>query len=114
MRTITVEPHVFSCISQLARALGIQLASKIDNLLDQMLSVGLSSGLTDALRVIAMHIPTLRKNIQGTVPIQFWYTFFIVCTLRWSVTDAVIDTDAPTTEASWGSQRTNSFKYEAT
>ncbi|XP_065891468.1 serine/threonine-protein kinase mTOR-like isoform X2 [Dysidea avara] len=67
VRTITVEPHVFSCISQLARALGIQLASKIDNLLDQMLSVGLSSGLTDALRVIAMHIPTLKKNIQDGV-----------------------------------------------
>ena len=60
-----MEPSVFSCISQLARALGTQLTAKIEGLLDQMLSVGLSSGLTNALRVIAMHIPMLQKNIQG-------------------------------------------------
>ena len=56
---------MFSCISQLARALGHQLTAKIESLLDQMFSVGLSSGLTNALRVIAVHIPTLQKNIQG-------------------------------------------------
>ena len=65
MRNVVVEPTVFSCISQLSRALGTQLTSKIEGLLDQMLSVGLSSGLTNALRVIAVHIPTLQKNIQG-------------------------------------------------
>ena len=65
VRTIVVEPNVFCCISQLARALGTQLNAKIESLLDQMFSVGLSSGLTNALRVIAVHIPTLQKNIQG-------------------------------------------------
>ena len=60
-----MEPNVFLCISQLARALGTQLTAKIESLLDQMFSVGLSSGLTNALRVIAVHIPTLQKNIQG-------------------------------------------------
>jgi len=30
---------------------------------------------------------------------------------RWCVTYAIVDTDAPTIEASWGSQRTNTFEY---
>lgn len=65
VRTIVVEPNVFSCISQLSRALGTKLTVKIESLLDQMFSVGLSSGLTNALRVIAINISTLQKNIQG-------------------------------------------------
>ena len=77
VRTIVVEPNVFSCISQLARALGTQLTAKIESLLDQMFSVGLSSGLTNALRVIAMHIPTLQKNIQGLEYIKHLIVFIV-------------------------------------
>ena len=102
LRTIVVEPTVFSCISQLARALGTQLTSKIEGLLDQMFSVGLSSGLTNALRVIAVHIPTLQKNIQGYFKLHFAFTCMLYVNVhRWCIEDAFSNINASTSQASW-------------
>ena len=49
----------------LARAVGPQVEKDIKALLDQMFSVGLSSDLTSALKVIAQEVPQLQRDIQG-------------------------------------------------
>ena len=103
VRTIVVEPNVFSCISQLARALGSKLTAKIESLLDQMFSVGLSSGLTNALKVVAVHIPILQKNIQGYFKITCMVYKYFVSLHRWCTEDAFININASAAKASWSS-----------
>ena len=49
----------------LARAVGPKLEKDMKALLDQMFSAGLSSELTSALKVLAVEIPKLQRDIQG-------------------------------------------------
>lgn len=52
------------CLSLLGRAIGrTHLASEFKDLLEPMLSVGLSPALTTCLRELALRIPLLKKDI---------------------------------------------------
>ncbi|ELU01654.1 hypothetical protein CAPTEDRAFT_155489 [Capitella teleta] len=63
-KSLTVEPHVFTCISMLAKAVGPIITRDVRELLEPMLAVGLSPALTAALRDLATQIPQLKKDIQ--------------------------------------------------
>jgi FKBP12-rapamycin complex-associated protein len=63
-KNFTVDPHVFTCISMLAKAVGPIIARDVRDLLEPMLAVGLSPALTAALRDLATQIPQLKKDIQ--------------------------------------------------
>ena len=74
------EPAVFLCISMLARAVGPQIETEVKSLLDQMFSAGLSAELTSALKVLAMEIPKLQRDIQGQCRVE--RALFAQLTLR--------------------------------
>ncbi|XP_064598762.1 serine/threonine-protein kinase mTOR-like [Liolophura sinensis] len=59
-----VDPAVFTCISMLARAVGLSMSRDIKELLEPMMAVGLSPALTAALRDLATQIPQLKTDIQ--------------------------------------------------
>ncbi|XP_074653906.1 serine/threonine-protein kinase mTOR-like [Tubulanus polymorphus] len=63
-KSFTVDSAVFTCISMLAKAVGPAIVDDIQEILDQMLSVGLSPALTAALKDLSNHIPQLKKSIQ--------------------------------------------------
>ncbi|KAG9481906.1 hypothetical protein GDO78_010897 [Eleutherodactylus coqui] len=63
-KTMQVDATVFTCISMLARALGPCIQQEIKELLEPMLSVGLSPALTAVLYDLSRHIPQLKKDIQ--------------------------------------------------
>ncbi|KAM9299260.1 serine/threonine-protein kinase mTOR [Gastrophryne carolinensis] len=63
-KTIQVDATVFTCISMLARAMGPSIQQDIKELLEPMLSVGLSPALTAVLYDLSHHIPQLKKDIQ--------------------------------------------------
>ena len=63
-RSSAPDPSVFVCLSLLGRAVGrSHLTSELKELLDPMLSVGLSPALTTCLRELALRIPVLKKDI---------------------------------------------------
>ncbi|KAL3862460.1 hypothetical protein ACJMK2_008424 [Sinanodonta woodiana] len=63
-KSFVVDPTVFTCISMLAKAVGPGMTRDVRELLDSMLSTGLSPALTAALRDLATQIPQLKKDIQ--------------------------------------------------
>ncbi|XP_040286256.1 serine/threonine-protein kinase mTOR isoform X5 [Bufo bufo] len=63
-KSVQVDATVFTCISMLARALGPSIQQEIKELLEPMLSVGLSPALTAVLYDLSRHIPQLKKDIQ--------------------------------------------------
>ncbi|KAM8927600.1 serine/threonine-protein kinase mTOR [Pelodytes ibericus] len=63
-KTIQVDATVFTCISMLARAMGPSIQQEVKELLEPMLSVGLSPALTAVLYDLSRHIPQLKKDIQ--------------------------------------------------
>ncbi|XP_040182261.1 serine/threonine-protein kinase mTOR isoform X3 [Rana temporaria] len=63
-KTMQVDATVFTCISMLARAMGPAIQQDIKELLEPMLSVGLSPALTAVLYDLSRHIPQLKKDIQ--------------------------------------------------
>nr|WIM49540.1 HIF1a pathway protein [Daphnia magna] len=63
-RSTPPDVAVFVCLSLLGRALGrSHLTTEFKELLDPMLSVGLSPALTTCLRELALRIPLLKKDI---------------------------------------------------
>ncbi|XP_075136061.1 serine/threonine-protein kinase mTOR isoform X5 [Leptodactylus fuscus] len=63
-KSMQVDATVFTCISMLARAMGPSIQQEIKELLEPMLSVGLSPALTAVLYDLSRHIPQLKKDIQ--------------------------------------------------
>ncbi len=63
----SIEPSLFQCISMLAIAVGPMLTKYIHEILDFMLSSGLSESLCQALVDLVTHIPPLLPTIQGSV-----------------------------------------------
>ncbi|XP_075695475.1 serine/threonine-protein kinase mTOR isoform X1 [Rhinoderma darwinii] len=63
-KSMQVDATVFTCISMLARALGPSIQQEVKELLEPMLSVGLSPALTAVLYDLSRHIPQLKKDIQ--------------------------------------------------
>ncbi|KAJ8022045.1 Serine/threonine-protein kinase mTOR [Holothuria leucospilota] len=59
-----VDPAVFTCISMLARAVGETLTKDVKDLLEPMLTTGLSPALTAALHDLAQQLQRLKKDIQ--------------------------------------------------
>ena len=52
----------------LARAVGGKIESEMREMVELMLSAGLSLELTSALQVVAEKIPNLQREIQGACP----------------------------------------------
>ncbi|KAM4652055.1 serine/threonine-protein kinase mTOR [Discoglossus pictus] len=63
-KIMQVDATVFTCISMLARAMGPSIQQDVKELLEPMLSVGLSPALTAVLYDLSRHIPQLKKDIQ--------------------------------------------------
>ena len=63
-RQLSVDPMVFACIGCLARAAGKSNYNQLKELLQPMLSVGLSPALTACLSDLARECTQLKKNIQ--------------------------------------------------
>ncbi|KAH3893902.1 hypothetical protein DPMN_018054 [Dreissena polymorpha] len=63
-KNFVVDPTVFTCISMLAKAMGAHMYRDVHEMLESMLSTGLSPALTAALRDLALQIPALKKEIQ--------------------------------------------------
>ena len=63
-RQVSVDPMVFACISCLARAAGKSIYNPLKELLQPMLSVGLSPALTACLCDLARECNQLKKSIQ--------------------------------------------------
>ncbi|KAG8434781.1 hypothetical protein GDO86_012940 [Hymenochirus boettgeri] len=63
-KSLQVDATVFTCISMLARSMGPSIQQDIKELLEPMLSVGLSPALTAVLYDLSRHIPQLKKDIQ--------------------------------------------------
>ncbi|XP_053307789.1 serine/threonine-protein kinase mTOR isoform X5 [Spea bombifrons] len=63
-KSIQVDATVFTCISMLARSMGASIQQDVKELLEPMLSVGLSPALTAVLYDLSRHIPQLKKDIQ--------------------------------------------------
>ncbi len=62
---LNIEPSLFQCISMLAIAVGPMLTKYVHEILDFMLSGGLSESLCQALVDLVTHIPPLLPTIQG-------------------------------------------------
>uniref|UniRef100_A0AAQ4QZI1 Serine/threonine-protein kinase TOR n=1 Tax=Gasterosteus aculeatus aculeatus TaxID=481459 RepID=A0AAQ4QZI1_GASAC len=63
-KTMQVDATVFTCISMLSRAMGPSIQPDIKELLEPMLTVGLSPALTAVLYDLSRQIPQLKKDIQ--------------------------------------------------
>ena len=62
-RSAALDPAVFACVSMLACAVRHKIKRDVADMLDSMLSVGLSSSLTTALHKLAVYIPAFKKEI---------------------------------------------------
>lgn len=62
-----VEPAVFTCINLLAQALGPLITNDVRDLLEPMVSTGLSPALTNALHELSIQIPSLKKEVQDSL-----------------------------------------------
>ena len=58
-----LDPAIFACISMLASAVKHHIRPEISQMLDSMLSVGLSPALTTALYELAQNIPAFKNEI---------------------------------------------------
>ncbi|MGH0147040.1 UNVERIFIED_CONTAM: hypothetical protein FKN15_060860, partial [Acipenser sinensis] len=63
-KSMQVDATVFTCISMLSRAMGPCIQQDIKELLEPMLTVGLSPALTAVLYDLSRQIPLLKKDIQ--------------------------------------------------
>ncbi|XP_032242839.2 serine/threonine-protein kinase mTOR [Nematostella vectensis] len=63
-KAVTVDPMVFACVAMLSRAIGPKISKDVKELLEPMLSVGLSPALTACLHDLAHQVPQLKKSIQ--------------------------------------------------
>ncbi|PFX15507.1 Serine/threonine-protein kinase mTOR, partial [Stylophora pistillata] len=63
-KAVTVDPMVFACVAMMSRAIGPKISKEVKDLLEPMLSVGLSPALTACLRDLAHQVPQLKKSIQ--------------------------------------------------
>ncbi len=63
-RATGLDPSVFICITLLGYAVKNEIEGDVKELLEPMLSTGLSSSLTIALRELAKNIPSLKKDIS--------------------------------------------------
>ena len=62
-RSISLDPAIFACLSFLARAVKSYIRKEVREMLDPMLTAGLSPALTSSLRELAMFLPSLKKEI---------------------------------------------------
>lgn len=62
-RSTALDPAIFACVSMLACAVRHKIKNEVADMLDSMLSVGLSSSLTTALHKLAIYIPAFKKEI---------------------------------------------------
>lgn len=58
------DPAVFTCLALLCQAAGDMIRNDIRDLLESMLSTGLSEALAAALHEISKYIPSIKKDIQ--------------------------------------------------
>ncbi|KXJ19820.1 Serine/threonine-protein kinase mTOR [Exaiptasia diaphana] len=63
-KSVTVDPMVFACVAMMSRAVGPKISKDIKDLLEPMLSVGLSPALTACLHDLAHQVPQLKRSIQ--------------------------------------------------
>ncbi|XP_015759867.1 PREDICTED: serine/threonine-protein kinase mTOR-like [Acropora digitifera] len=63
-KAVTVDPMVFACVAMMSRAIGPKISKEVKDLLEPMLSVGLSPALTACLHDLARQVPQLKKNIE--------------------------------------------------
>ncbi|RMX59040.1 hypothetical protein pdam_00009963 [Pocillopora damicornis] len=63
-KAVTVDPMVFACVAMMSRAIGPKISKEVKDLLEPMLSVGLSPALTACLHDLAHQVPQLKKSIQ--------------------------------------------------
>lgn len=62
-RSVTLDPAIFACISFLARAVKSYIRAEVRDMLEPMLTAGLSPALTSSLRELATYLPALKKDI---------------------------------------------------
>ncbi len=62
-RSLTLDPAIFACISFLARAVKSYIRNEVRDMLEPMLTAGLSPALTSSLRELATYLPALKKDI---------------------------------------------------
>ena len=62
-RSAALDPAIFACISFLARAVKSVIRAEVQQMLEPMLAVGLSPALTSSLRELAVHLPSLKREI---------------------------------------------------
>ena len=62
-RSTSLDPAIFACISFLARAVKSFIKVEVREMLDPMLTAGLSLALTSSLRELAHHLPSLKREI---------------------------------------------------
>lgn len=58
------DPSLFTCVALLAQAFGPEIIDQIKQLIEPMISTGLSQALADSLQQIQNSIPQLKKDIQ--------------------------------------------------
>jgi len=63
-KAVTVDPMVFACVAMMSCAIGPKISKEVKDLLEPMLSVGLSPALTACLHDLARQVPQLKKNIE--------------------------------------------------
>merc|ERR1719228_2677072 len=62
-RSSALDPAIFACISFLARAVKSVIKAEVQEMLEPMMAVGLSPALTSSLRELALHLPSLKREI---------------------------------------------------
>ena len=62
-RSAALDPAIFACISFLARAVKSVIKKDVQEMLEPMMAVGLSPALTSSLRELALHLPSLKREI---------------------------------------------------
>lgn len=62
-RSSSLDPAIFACISFLARAVKSYIKAEVKEMLEPMLTAGLSQALTASLRELATYLPALKRDI---------------------------------------------------
>ena len=62
-RSVSLDPAIFACISFLARAVKSYIRNEVREMLEPILTAGLSPALTSSLRELAMYLPTMKREI---------------------------------------------------
>lgn len=71
----SIEPSVLICINLIVQSYGNEVREPLSELIDSLVSAGLSPALSETLYVISKHIPDLKKEIQDKL---FKTLFFIL------------------------------------